>query len=431
MRNLASPALVRPGLARPCPAGYRPALTFSPEPPLSSSTPSLSSLRIDRDAPPSSPPPSRRGLWLIVAILAILAAGFAAWKIRGPAGRELHLGSATATGGGTISAEGISANGYVVARTKASVSAKIPGRLEYLGVTEGSKVKSGEIIARIESADFAAALAAARAQTAQVEVQIVQARRSLTRAQSLRKQDLSSDVDLENAQTGLDALQAQHKAMRAQEQIASVNLENTRVRAPFDGTVLRKDAEVGEIVAPSSAGGGLTRTAIVTMADLRTLEVEVDVNEAYIAQIRGGQPARITLDAYPDTSFTGAVRQVVPTADRQKATVLVKVSILDRDPRILPEMGAKVVFLPPREGTAMAAAPRRVMVPKEAIATRDGRAVVWVVEAGVARPVVVETGAEREGQMEVRNGLTGGESVVLDPPADLADGTRVRPAAAK
>ena len=407
-----------------------PGSTIPRSPVLTSSPPSLSSLRIDRDPPPA-PPSSRRALWLIVALLALAAAGLAAWKVRGPSARAVRLGSVTATGGGTMSAEGISANGYVVARTKASVSAKIPGRLEYLGVTEGSKVRSGEVIARIESADFAAQLAAARAQSAQVDVQIVQAKRNLERARTLRKQDLSSDVDLENAQTALDALEAQLKAMRAQELLAAVNLENTRVRAPFDGTVLRKDAEVGEIVAPSSAGGGLTRTAIVTMADLGTLEVEVDVNEAYIAQIRNGEPARITLDAYPDTSFNGAVRQVVPTADRQKATVLVKVSILDRDPRILPEMGAKVVFLPPREGAHVAAAPRRVLVPKEAIATRDGHAVVWVVDAGIARRVAVETGAEREGQIEVRSGLNGGESVVLDPPADLADGAHVRPAAEK
>jgi len=370
-------------------------------------------------------------LWLIVAILAVIAVGVTTWKVRGTSARAVKLGVATATGGGTMSAEGISANGYVVARTKASVSAKIPGRLEYLGVTEGSKVRTGEVIARIESADFAAALAAARATTAQVEVQVVQAKRALERAQALRKQNLNSDVDLENAQTALAALEAQLKATRAQEDLAAVNLENTRVRAPFDGTVLRKDAEVGEIVAPSSAGGGLTRTAIVTMADLGTLEVEVDVNEAYIAQIRNGQPARITLDAYPDTSFSGAVRQVVPTADRQKATVLVKVSILDRDPRILPEMGAKVVFLPPREGAHVAAAPRRVLVPKEAIATRAGHDVVWVVEGGIAKPVAVETGPEREGQIEVRSGLVGGESVVLGPPADLADGARVRAAAEK
>src|SRR5439155_23574806 len=172
----------------------------------------------------------------------------------------------------------------------------------------------------------------------------------------------SSDSDLEGAGTRLEVLAAQLNAARARERLAAANLENTRVRAPFDGTVLRKDAEVGEIVAPSAAGGGLTRTAIATMADLGTLEVEVDVNEAYIAQVHSGQACRITLDAYPDTSFAGRTRQVVPTADRQKATVQVKVSILDRDPRILPEMGAKVEFV--RETSAeRAVAARRGLVP--------------------------------------------------------------------
>ena len=179
---------------------------------------------------------------------------------------------------------------------------------------------------------------------------------------------------------------------RAQVQLAEVGLENTRVRAPFDGTVLRKDAEVGEIVAPASAGGSLTRTSIVTMADLATLEVEVDVNEAYIAQIRNGQAARISLDAYPDTSFAGRVRQVVPTADRQKATVLVKVSILDRDPRILPEMGAKVVFL--RQANPGGAEPRRVLVPEAAVVRAGGATSVWVIEGDrvAARPVTLGAG---------------------------------------
>jgi RND family efflux transporter MFP subunit len=209
--------------------------------------------------------------------------------------------------------------------------------------------------------------------------------------------------------------------------MAEVNLENTHVRAPFDGTVLRKDAEVGEIVAPSSAGGGLSRTAIVTMADLATLEVEVDVNEAYIAQIRNGQSASITLDAYPDTSFAGRVRQVVPTADRQKATVLVKVSILDRDPRILPEMGAKVVFSREEAG-AVAAAPRRVLVPRAAVVQNGETAKVWVVENGLLRGVTVEPGPERGEQVEIRRGLQGGESLVLDPPGGLSDGQKVRAA---
>ncbi|HTO90030.1 MAG TPA: efflux RND transporter periplasmic adaptor subunit [Candidatus Sulfotelmatobacter sp.] len=394
---------------------------------MSSATPNLSSLRINRDDPPPRP---RGGTWVRALIIGLLfaVAAFLALRLAADRARPVSLGSATATGGGTVSAEGISANGYVVARTKASVSAKISGRLEYLGVAEGSHVKRDEVIARLESGDYAAQLAAASAQVAQVEAQLAQSRRELKRAQELRRDDLNSTLDLETAETNVEVLEAQLKSAQAQERLAEVNLENTRVRAPFDGTVLRKDAEVGEIVAPSSAGGGLTRTAIVTMADLSTLEVEVDVNEAYIAQVRNGQPARMTLDAYPDTSFRGAVRQVVPTADRQKATVLVKVSILDRDPRILPEMGAKVVFL--RGGGAPAAvAPRRVTVPKEAVAQRDGRSVVWVVTDGVARATTVELGPEHEGVTEIRNGLQGGESIVLSPPPDLKDGARVRAAA--
>jgi RND family efflux transporter MFP subunit len=184
---------------------------------------------------------------------------------------------------------------------------------------------------------------------------------------------------------------------------------------------------VGEIVAPSSAGGGLTRTAIVTMADLSTLEVEVDVNEAYIAQVVNGQPARITLDAYPDTSFAGRVRQVVPTADRQKATVLVKVSILDRDPRILPEMGAKVVF--EAQNGQVAAAPRRVFVPQAALVQSGGRAFVWVMENGAVREQAVDVGPARGDRVEVRQGLAGGESLVLTPPVNLKTGSKVKLAA--
>jgi RND family efflux transporter MFP subunit len=392
---------------------------------VSSTPPSLSSLRIDRD-----PPPARRGRgpWLGIAIaVVVIAAGLFAWSRLGAGPRAVRLGTVTATGGGQVTGEGITANGYVVARTKASVSARIPGRLEYLGVSEGSHVKKDEIIARIESGDFEAQLASTRAQVAQFDAQLAQARRELKRAQALRADQLNSDLDLENAETQVQVLDAQLSAARAQEQLAAVNLENTRVRAPFDGTVLRKDAEMGEMVAPTSAGGGLTRTAIVTMADLSTLEVEVDVNEAYIAQVHGGQAARITLDAYPDTSFRGSVRQVVPTADREKATVLVKVSILDHDPRILPEMGARVVFLA-RAGEHAAVAARRVTVSKDAVVTRDGRTFVWVVNDGVARRVTVEAGPERGDQIEVRQGLQGGESVILQPPADLKDGARVRAA---
>jgi RND family efflux transporter MFP subunit len=389
---------------------------------VSATPPSLASLRIDRDPPAS---PGRGRALATVALALIVAAAVTAWLVLAPREIPVRVESARATGGGTMSSEGISANGYVVARTKASVAAKIPGRLEYLGVSEGSRVRRGEIIARVESGDYAAALASQRAQLAQYEAQLAQARRELERAKALRERGVNSETELEDARTRVDVLVAQTASASAQVDLAAVNLENTRLRAPFDGTVLRKDAEVGEIVAPSSAGGGLTRTAIVTMADLSTLEVEVDVNEAYIAQIRGGQPAAITLDAYPDTSFAGNVRQVVPTADRQKATVLVKVAILDRDPRILPEMGAKVVFLR-KDGPAAAAAPRRVTVPKSALIETNEGAHVWIVQDGRAVKRNVEAGPERGDVVEIRGGLDGGEPVIVAPPAGLKNGARVR-----
>ncbi len=391
---------------------------------MSTSPPDLSSLRINREA---AARPARSAAWRVLWALPVLALGaVAAWLIMAPRAQQVRVALAGATGGGTHSSEGISANGYVVARTKASVSARIPGRLQHLGVTEGSRVKAGEEIARIESGDFEAQLASARATAAEIEAQLVQARRDFERARALRSQGLNSDADLENAETRVAVLGAQLNAANAQVELARVNLENTRVRAPFDGTVLRKDAEVGEIVAPSSAGGGLTRTAIVTMADLGSLEVEVDVHEAYIAQIRGDQAARITLDAYPDTSFAGRVRQVVPTADRQKATVQVKVSILDRDRRILPEMGAKVVFLREDEDGPVAAAPRRVTVPAAAVVTAADGAKVWVLENGRVAAREVEVGPARGDQVEIRRGLAGGESVVVDPPAGIRNGARVR-----
>lgn len=383
----------------------------------------LSALKIDRSSPTRSGPGMPLGA--IVAIVAALAvAAFLLLPKMLKSAPEVSVGLAEATGGGSASGDGITANGYVVARTKASVSSKILGRLAWIGVTEGSRVREGEVIARIEDAEYAAAAATAQANAGQFEAQLAQAKRDLKRSQALRADNLVPESALEAAQTSVEVLTAQLGSARAQARLAEANLANTRVLAPFAGTVLRKDAEVGEIVAPSSAGGGLTRTAIVTMADLQTLEVEVDVNEAYIAQVRNGQDARITLDAYPDTSFTGRVRQVVPTADRQKATVLVKVSILDRDPRILSEMGAKVVFV--SRGADRAAAPRRVMAPAAAVVQESGSAHVWVVENEAVRRVTVDAGATRGDKIEIRQGLSGGESLVLQPPATLKDGMRVK-----
>jgi RND family efflux transporter MFP subunit len=387
------------------------------------STPAdLSRLRISREEPPSK---RRAGLAPWIGLVAVLLLAAVAWAFFQPRPILVDVATANATGGGSISASGITANGYVVARTKASVSAEIMGRLEYLNVREGSTVKQGEVIARIKSDDYRAALAAAHARAEQLRLEAEQADRDLKRAEELSKRDVIAVTDLENARTKRASSLAAADAAKADAALAQANYEHTSVHAPFAGTVLRKDAEVGEIVAPSSAGGGLTRTAIVTMADLSTLEVEVDVNEAYIAQVRNGQKCRITLDAYPDTTFAGVARQVVPTADRDKATVQVKVSILDHDPRILPEMGAKVEFL--READAPAtAAPRRVLVPGSAVVHGAGGDKVWVVAEGKAASRTVDVGPPRGDQIEIRRGLEGGETIVIGAPARLKDGAAVR-----
>ncbi len=394
---------------------------------MNATPPDLSRLRIDRSEPAATP--VGRGLIAIVigaAFLAVIVAVIA-WTRLSPHAMDVQVAVASAIGGGAASGGGISASGYVVARTKASVSAKVPGRLAYLGVSEGSVVRRGEVIARLENDDYRAAVNAAAARVQQVVIEHEQAGRDLERATKLHGQRLLSDAELENQSARLRSLGAQVDAVRAQLEVARASFDNTIVLSPFDGTVLRKDAEVGEFVAPSTAGGGLTRSAIATMADLRTLEVEVDVNEAYIARIRNGQACRITLDAYPDTSFAGRVRQVVPTADRQKATVQVKVAILDRDPRILPEMGAKVEFAGSEDGTAAATGtPRRVLVPGAAIVQGGDGARVWIVENARAVSRTVEPGPARGEQVEIRSGLTGGESVILAVPAGLREGTRVR-----
>ena len=397
--------------------------------------PDLSRLRIDRAATPAAG--RRRPLRVLLALLPLLVAAVAVvvWR-QGGGGVEVQVAAAELRGGGSGSS-GITANGYVVARTKASVASKISGRLDYLGVTEGSVVTEGDVIARLESADYAAAVAQAQADLARARASVLQARaeRDQLRRDNQRQQELLaggsiSRSDAESVESRLAAAEAQVAVQEAQVKaaeaaiaMAQANLGNTLIRAPFDGTVLRKDAEVGEVVAPAVTGGGLTRGAVVTMADLETLEVEVDVNEAYIAQIRGDQPTRIQLNAYPDTTFAGRVRQIVPTADRQRATVLVKVSVLDRDPRILPEMGATVEFLE-ETGAAAAATPARVFVPGEAVRDVNGEQVVWLVRDGRLEMRRVEAGPVSAGAREVRSGLSGGEQVVVDGPADLEEGGR-------
>jgi len=414
-------------------------------------TADLSKLRINRDDPP--PAVKRavgRVLWLVVAAVLIIAtvviigqrgAAVPVQTVTVSAGTEHGAGS---NGGGAVA---VVANGYVVARTKAAVSAKIPGRLAVLSVSEGSAVQKGQIIARLDNADYAAAVGQAEAGVASARATLIEAQsdrdqmqRDYVRVRDVHAQNpnLVSPQEVENADSRvkqadarLSAQSSRVDAALAGLRVAQANLENTYIRAPFSGTVLRKEAEVGEVVAPS-VGGGLTRGAVVTMADLATLEVEVDVNEAYIARIHAGQQARITLDAYPDTAFRGSVRQVIPTADRQRATVQVKVAIVDRDPRILTEMGAKVEFLQaPRPSAAGANQPAerpRIIVPAEAVRSDNGRNVVWVIREGRLHSRDVDAGPVSGNFREIRSGLSGGEQLLVGGVETPREGQRVKTA---
>ncbi len=406
----------------------------------------LSKLRINRDAPPA---PGRkalvRNLLIFAAAIAVIALAIFARNARGIP--TIQVASATTVGGGGSSssaATSVTANGYVVARTKASVSAKVAGRLAYLGVSEGSFVHRGDIIARLDNAEFLAEIAQARANIATADASVIEtaADRDQLTHDAARMRDIrasnpnllsSSDYETATSRAAqadarLNAASARKQSAVAALQLALATNDNTIIRAPFTGTVLRKDAEVGEVVAPS-VGGGLTRGAVVTMADLETLEVEVDVNEAYIGRIKSGQAARITLDAYPDTAFRGVARQVVPTADRQRATVQVKVSILDHDARILPEMGAKVDFLAPetpRDSSTGARARTIVRVPEAAVKTDSGVSVVFLVRDGRLVRRVVATGPVSGGFFEVRSGLNGGEQLFTGGVDAPKQGMRVK-----
>lgn len=403
---------------------------------MTSTPPDLSRLRIDRDQP--APGQKKALKWTLG--LAGVAGLFLAAVLLLPgrnAAVDVQVARAEVVGVGTAGGAGITANGYVVARTRASVSSRISGRIASLVVEEGSVVRRGQVMAQLENAEFMAAVAQAVAESLRAEASLVEARisrdqleRDLVRARDLAARNLEPARAAEDLAAQHAGAEARVEAQKAQVQLAiagiayaRANLDNTYIRAPFDGTILRKDAEVGEVVAPVATGGGLTRGAVVTMADLQTLEVEVDVNEAYIAQIKGGQPARVILDAYPTASFQAEVRQIVPTADRQRATVQVKIRLLERDPRILPEMGARVEFL--EEETAAPHAPPRVFAPADAVRNAGNATIVWVVRDGLAAQVVVDAGPVSGGRREIRSGLTGGETLVLNPPSNLADGARV------
>jgi RND family efflux transporter MFP subunit len=324
----------------------------------------------------------------------------------------------------------------VVAQRQADVASKATGRLVALYVGPGDRVRKGQILAKIESADVTAQLqqaqaneAAARAGVAQARAAADEATLDYERKRGLRDAQLVSQSDFDvssarhaTAQAGVASAQAVVAAAEAAARAAAVELDNTVIRAPFDGTVLTKNADVGEIVAPFGSST-TARAAVVRIADMTSLMVEADVSERHLDQVNIGSPCEITLDAYPQQRYRGVVETIVPTADRAKATVLTKIRFTDRDPRVLPEMSAKVAFLPGEKSPAPAAL--RIVVPDQAVVSREDRRVVFVVRNERAVETAVTTGASANGLTEVRDGVGPGDRVIVNPPADLKDGTRV------
>ena len=319
----------------------------------------------------------------------------------------------------------LTASGYVVAQRKASIASKAIGRLVYLGYREGDVVMKNQIIARIESTDVSAALVQAKADLDIAIADKNDAERTLNRTKTLFDRQLVSQADFDAAKANNDRIIATIASREAAVQAAEVQLENTRIRAPFDGTILEKNADVGEVVAPYGAGAS-ARVAVVTIADMSSLEVEADVSESNIERVRISQPCTITLDAYPEKQYDGIVDKIVPTADRAKATILTKIRFLKRDNRVLPEMSAKVHFLS-NEAAATTDTLTKIVIDPSALTVRDGKKMVFIVRDNIATAVPVEVGSSFSHYLEIKEGLSPGDKVVLKPADNLHSGIKVKP----
>jgi RND family efflux transporter MFP subunit len=317
----------------------------------------------------------------------------------------------------------LNASGYVVAQRKAAVASKATGRLEWLGVEEGSRVRTGEVIARLENRDVLAASDQAVAAVNSAKAELADAEQNYGRMKELREKGFVAQSELDAADTRVKRARAALTGAEAALRSAQVAVEYTLIRAPFDAVVLTKNADVGDIVTPLGAAAN-AKAAVVSIADMASLQVEVDVSESNLAKVKTGQPCEIQLDALPDSRFRGAVHMIVPTADRSKASVMVKVRFMDRDPRVLPEMSARVAFLE-REMTRDEEAPRTAVNPA-ALLTRNGKTIVYVVQDDRAVETAVTTGDKIGDSIEVRDGLEPGEKVVVNPPKKLKNGSAVK-----
>jgi RND family efflux transporter MFP subunit len=400
--------------------------------------PSLSDLRIDDHARYGGQ--RRTGVWVLVAVL-VLGGAAGAWVwLRAPREVPVQVAAVTELGGSEAGGPPavLNASGYVTARRRATVSSKVTGKVIEVHVEEGMAVRQGQVLARLDDTTprrylelAEAEVAVSKRQAAETEVRLKEARLTLTRNRALVKDGIGNQADLDRAEAEVGAYEArldltreQVRAAESQVAVQRANVDDTVIRAPFSGVAISKDAQPGEMVSPVSAGGGFTRTGISTIVDMSSLEIEVDVNESYINRVTSGQRVEATLDAYPEWHVPAHVITMVPTADRQKATVLVRIGFEQLDPRILPDMGVKVAFLGAPEPAGRAAKPR-LMVPRTAVRTDQGQSVVFVVVERHVERRAVRTGDARGDAVEVTGGLTAGERVVIDGPPDLADGRQV------
>jgi RND family efflux transporter MFP subunit len=402
-------------------------------PQLTTKGPDLSGLRIDEHARRRSGSKWLRWVAAAFGVVLLAAAALVAFKGRVPV---VEVASAHAP---SESREVLlNASGYVTPRRRATVAAKITGRVVQVYAEEGLHVKEGQVLALLDESDYRVRLNSAKsdrdataAGLQDLQVQLGNAERELRRTRALEQGGVSSPQALDTAQTLVDSLRAkitltQQQVQAAEERIrvAQQDLDNCTVRAPFAGIVVSKDAQVGEMVSPVSAGGGFTRTGIATVVDMQSLEIEVDVNENYIARVQPGMPVSAVLDAYPDWKIPSKVRTVIPTADRQKATVKVRISFDQLDPKILPDMGVKVTFLgdEPKRGQNARSA---VLIPQTAVRNENGRSFVYLYHDGRVERRAVGLGGTQGSDQEISAGVAAGDQVVVSDLASLHENERV------
>lgn len=398
--------------------------------------PDLSSLRIGEGQRKSGKTGKRLGIFAaMLGVLVIVTGAVFAFRDQKPI-VEVATVQKPATGRPAL----LNASGYVTPRRRATVAAKITGRVTGVFFDEGMHVKQGQILSTLDDSDVRRALDSAvadrnstQAQIMDYQVQLKNAEIELHRADQLQAAGVQSQEALDNARTSADSLKA--KIALTKEQVAAsaarINeaqqaVDNCVIRAPFEGIIVSKDAQVGEMISPISAGGGFTRTGVATIVDMNSNEIEVDVNEAFIARVEPGQPVTAVLDAYPDWQIPSKVRTVIPTADRQKATVKVRISFLKLDPRILPDMGIKVTFLGNEPEKKAGAAAPAATVPSDALRDENGKKIVFLVKEEKLERRAITVGNINGGNAEILAGLAEGDRVVVKGPSDLHDGEAVQ-----